>query len=159
MAGAVVFSVILFLACYASDNKYTADGPQAKQGLLVLDEAMLEEHPVVFLIQGWEIYRDMLLAPEDFAEGANNLTPDEFVFIGQYGGFEGSSPGRSPHGSATYRLTIVLPSEPFAYTLELPEIYSAYTLYINGVKAQQFGDPDPEHFRAETAITSGCAAG
>jgi hypothetical protein len=38
--------------------------------------------------------------------------------------------------------------------LELPEIYSAYTLYINGVKAEQFGDPDPGSYRPETGNAS-----
>jgi len=154
MAGAVAFSLALFWACYNLDNKYTAGGPQPERGVLVLSEAQLEKHPVVFLVHGWEIYRDRLLAPEDFAAGTGGLSPDEFVFIGQYGGFEAGNPERSPHGSATYRLTIGIPSEPAAYTLELPEIYSAYTLYINGVKAHQFGEPNPAHYRPETGMTS-----
>jgi len=154
MAGAVIFSLALFWACYNLDNKYTAGGPQPERGVLVLSEAQLEKYPVVFLVHGWEIHRDRLLAPEDFSLSAGGVSPDEFVFIGQYGGFEGSNPKRSPHGSATYRLSIDIPSEPAAYTLELPEIYSAYTLYINGVKAQQFGEPNPAHYRPETGMTS-----
>ena len=151
MAGVIVLSVTLFWLSYTFDNKYTASGPQPSTGLLTLTEATLKEYPVVFLTQGWEIHRDRLLAPYDFAQG---LRPDEYVYIGQYGGFEGSDVGRSPHGSATYRLNINIPSNPAAYTLELPEIYSTYKLFINGVKAEQFGDPDPANYRPETGNSS-----
>ena len=151
IAGVIVFSVTLFYVCYLFDNKYTANDPLPENGLLTLDEQSLSEHPVVFLTHGWEIYRDRLLAPTDFATG---LRPDEYVYLGQYGGFEGSDVRRSPHGSATYRLNITIPSVPAAYTLELPEIYSAYTLYINGVNAEQFGDPDPAGYRPETGNSS-----
>jgi len=147
MAGVIVFSVALFFLCYRFDNKYTASGPVAYNGMLALDEQTLDEFPVIFLTHGWEIYRDRLLSPEAFAAESR---PDEYVFIGQYGGFEGSDPRRSPHGSATYRLSIIIPPEPAAYTLELPEVYSAYTLYINGVLAAQFGDPDPGSYRPKT---------
>jgi len=147
MAGVIVFSVTLFWLCYTFDNKYTASGPQPENGLLMLGNDTLEKHPVVFLTNGWEIHRGKLLTPDDFAE---ELRPDEYVYIGQYGGFEGSDAGRSPHGSATYRINIIIPSTPAAYALELPEIYSAYTLYINGVKVEQFGNPDPANYRPQT---------
>ncbi len=155
--------LVLFLLSAASfyllhefDNKYTAKGPQPKSGVLMLEENTLAQYPVLFLVSDWEIYRDRLLTPEDFAE--NPPLPDELVFIGQYGGLEGrlkenASP-RSPHGSATYRLNIALPAEGRSYTLELPEIYSAYKLYINGVLMKEMGSPDPGSYRAETGIAS-----
>jgi len=151
VAGVIVLSVTLFWLCYSYDNKYTAGGPQPANGLLTLNENTLTKYPVVFLTHGWEIYRDRLLSPEDFAQ---SVGPDEYVFIGQYGGFEGSDASRGPHGSATYRLNIIIPPKPAAYTLELPEIYSAYTLFINGVKAEQFGDPYPGSYRPETGASA-----
>jgi len=131
-AGVIIFSVTLFSLCFLFDNKYTAEDSQAK---------------VTFLIYGWDIYRGKLLAPEDFTVG---LQPDEIVFIGQYAGFEGANSKANPHGCATYRLNISLPPEPAAYTLELPEIYSAYRLYINGIQVEQFGNPDPAQYRPQT---------
>ncbi|MCL2488772.1 MAG: ATP-binding protein, partial [Oscillospiraceae bacterium] len=147
MAGVILFSITLFWICYQFDNKYTAGGPQADNGLLTLDAATLHDYPVIFLTHGWEIHRGGLLTPEDFAE---NRRPDEIVYIGQYGGFEGNNPYGNPYGRATYRLNIVIPPEPAAYTLELPEIYSAYRLFINGVQAEQFGNPGPEHYYPQT---------
>ena len=40
--------------------------------------------------------------------------------------------GVTPHGCGTYALTLDLPETPAQYGLELPEIYSAYRLYLNG---------------------------
>ena len=151
MTGVIVFSVTLFLLCYRFDNKYAMIDPQPENGILVLEEEMLIRNPVVFLTQDWEIYRGRLLAPADFTA---NSRPDEYVYIGQYGGFEGDSIQSSPHGCATYRLNIVLPPDPASYTLELPEIYSAYTLYINGVRTEQYGNPALEGYRPETGHSS-----
>ena len=150
-----VLAVAAFCGVYLKDNKYTAQGPQPVGGVLVLNENSLVAHPVVFLIRDWEIYRGKLLAPADFT--GNPPAPDELVFIGQYDNFEwggAAGPASSPHGSATYRLNISLPQTPRSYTLELPEIYSAYTLYINGVLMKQMGDPAPQNYQAVTNVSS-----
>ena len=145
--GAVL--AIVCLAClflYRYDNKYMAPGPRGVSGVLVLDKP--EQHLVSFLVNGWEYYGGRLLSPEDFTESA--FPPDEYIYIGQYGGFEAGDFSASPHGSASYRLNIVIPDEPRAYMLELPEIYSAYRLYINGRLAASMGEPDPEKYKPAT---------
>jgi hypothetical protein len=150
-----LIAAALFYACYRYDNKYTAPGPQSMGGILMLDNEALARNPILYLVRDWEIYRDRLLAPADFMENAP--PPDELVFIGQYGGFEGSTedfPERSPHGSATYRLNIFLPPETRSYMLELPEIYSAYKLYINGAHMAQMGETEKEHYRPQTGNRS-----
>lgn len=144
-------SCALFYACYRHDNKYTAPGTQPVGGVLWLDEAALEADPIIFLVRDWEIYRGRLLTPEDLH--TDPPAPDQLTFLGQYGGFEGGDLTASPHGSATYRLRILLPSVPRSYTLELPEIYCAYRLYCNGVLMKQMGDPDPATYRAHTGNT------
>ena len=124
-------------------------GKRAAEGALVLSERDLRENPFIYLTTGWEIYRDRLLSPEDFDSGL--LLPDEIVYIGQYGGLEGrAGSGRTPHGSASYRLNISLPPEIQTYTLELPEIYSAYRLYINGELITGMGVPDNVGYHVET---------
>lgn len=158
---AVFFTAILLCFCglfylsYKFDNKYTVKSPQPANAVLNLDESTLERYPVFYPILDWEIYRGRLLTPEDFEE--NPPFPDELVFIGQYGGFEGrveSSVKPSPHGSATYRLNIFLPETPDNYTIELPEIYSAYRLYINGNLVKEVGQPEPERYLPQTVISS-----
>lgn len=138
----------LFFLAYRCDNKYTAPGAQPVGGVLSLSRQDLQAHPVTFLVRDWELYRGRLLTPADFAE--HPPIPDELAFIGQYGGFEGRDKNASPHGSATYRLRIRLPDEVRDYTLELPEIYSAYRLYINSRLVKQMGDPAYESYQAHT---------
>lgn len=144
-------SCLLFLACYLYDNKYTVRSSQAAGGVLHLSEEDLNTHPVRFLTNGWELYRNRLLAPEDFSH--NETAADEIVFVGQYAGLEDRTKP-SPHGSATYRLVMFLPSQPEKYTLELPEIYSAYRLYIGGMLIEQFGEPQSDGYFAQTGNSS-----
>ena len=146
------FAVCCCLLLHRYDNKYTASGPHAQNGVLRLDDDMLQLHPVIFLTDGWEFYRSRLLSPTDFAE--THPAPDEIIYIGQYGGFESGDVTASPHGSASYRLTILLSDKPCIYSLELPEIFSAYKLHINGELIAEMGEPKPEHYRPETGNRS-----
>lgn len=133
---------------YHYDNKYTTPGPRAMSGVLLLDEQALESYPVLHLVDGWELYNGRLLTPEDFKQSPP--LPDEYIFIGQYGGFEAGDVGASPHGSASYRLNIVVPDEVRTYMLELPEIFSAYRVYIGDTEIAGMGNPDPAGYRPET---------
>jgi len=148
LLAAISLAACMFTLCYNLDNKYTENAPRAVNGRLLLDEEALDRAPVFHLVWGWEFYRDALLSPEDFWPGQS--LPHEVIFIGQYPGFEAGDPSRSPHGSATYRLRIAVPAEPRSYTLELPEIYSAYRLYVNGELLAEMGNPDPGHYRPLT---------
>lgn len=136
------------LLLFQYDNKYTASGPQAEDGVLSLDAGDMNARPFLFLVKGWEYYSGRLLAPVDFA--VNPPAPDEIIYIGQYGGFEAGDRSASPHGSATYRLTVLLPEEPRSWAIELPEVYSAYRLYLNGEPAASMGEPEPDRYRPET---------
>lgn len=143
---ALAFS--LWFTLYHYDNKYTAQGPKAIDGLLTLDNHSLAENPVVFLVDGWEYYHGARLTPADFNE--NPPIPDQYIFIGRFGGFEGTDKASPPHGSASYRLRISLPQETASYALELPEIFSAYRLYVNGVLTVSMGEADPAFYRPQT---------
>jgi len=145
-------AVAVCFALYRYNNKYTAPGPQASNGVLTLSGQALDAYPAVFLVDGWEYYGGRLLTPEDLA--VNSPAPDQYIFIGRYGGFEAGDPNASPHGSASYRLKILTPDDASTYTLELPEIYSAYRLYINDVLTVEMGDPDPGNYRSATGDRS-----
>lgn len=146
-AGAVIGSVLLFLLCYRFDNKYTTTTPQPRGGILLLDEPTLQHSPLLFLVNGWEAYPG-LLTPEELH--ADPLRSGKSVFIGQYTGFDFGDTRQSRHGSATLLLNIALPASPRLYAMELPEIYSAYRLYINGELLCEMGDPAPEQYLALT---------
>lgn len=129
---ALFCAAALFLLQYHYDNKYNAPGARAENGVLDLS-AETDSPSLSILAYGWEYYPQQLLGPGEF----DGHTPG-YIYLGQYGGFE--SGGSSPHGCATYRLIIRLPSKPGEYALELPEIYTASRVWINGRLASSLGD-------------------
>ena len=56
---------------------------------------------------------------------------------------------KSPFGSGTYRMTLVLPEKEKQYAIGLTEIFSAYKLYINGELMGQMGNPDPDNYQEQ----------
>ncbi|MDL2237293.1 ATP-binding protein [Christensenellaceae bacterium OttesenSCG-928-K19] len=142
---AIALSVFLFLVCYEYDNKYNTDTPQPKGGILLLDEKTLEQHPVLFLVNGWEAYNGLLTPGQLHSDP---LRSHKSIYIGEYTGFHFGDTNLSPHGSATLVLNIAIPSSRRSYALELPEIYSAYRLYMNGELLCEMGDPSPDSYTA-----------
>lgn len=141
-------TVLICFGLYLCDNKYTSSGPQASNGIINISEKDLEDNPVIILVDGWEYYKGVLLKPDNFQDP--QLLPDEYCYIGQYGGFEGGGTNDSTHGSGTYRLKLNLPQTEHSYTLELPEIFSSYNAYINKDIVAQTGNPDPDNYKAQT---------
>ncbi|WP_343207974.1 GHKL domain-containing protein [Anaerolentibacter hominis] len=128
---------IWFCCLFLYGNKYTYPGTQASQGVLNLQEHGSDQFPLRFLWDGWEFYQYKTLTPDDFARGG--CYPDAYLFLGQYGGFELGDLHASPHGTATYRLTLFTTAKVREYTLELPEIFSSYVLWINGKQMKLAG--------------------
>ncbi len=144
-----LLAALCCLWLYRWDNKYAHPGPRAMNGALVLDERLLAEYPAFYLIDGWAYYPGLLLTPEELIR--SEPKPDEYIYIGKYGGFDAGDAAASPHGSASYRLTISVPETPRAYALELPEIFSAYRLYVNGRLRFAMGETgEPPLYRPET---------
>ena len=148
---ACLLSFAVFSLSYHFDNKYTTHSPQAMGGVLFLNQGELDKHPVIYLINGWELYQNRLLTPQEYA--AEHPSPDQYTAIGQYSGFE-SEKHAGPHGSATYRLSLILPEQTASYTLELPEIYSAYRLYLNDTLLVSCGNPEPDGYTPQTKTGS-----
>ncbi len=66
MASSAFLAVVAILFLYYFDNKYTAGGKQAENGILRLTEEEAENRPVRYLIEGWEYYPEVLLEPAAF---------------------------------------------------------------------------------------------
>lgn len=109
---------LLLAALYRFDNKYTAGPPYGEAGVFSFEQGDLDGP--LFLIDGW-------------------LLDGREVFAGQYSNFSYLPGGASPFGVGTYRLTLRYAGPPTVLTLELPEIFSDYTLYVNGEIAAQRG--------------------
>lgn len=141
----MILSFMFFYVLYCSNNKYMTREEKAIHGLLYADGSY-ESFPVYYLSREWEYYPDALLTPEDDLDKYYF----RYISIGEYGGMELGNSERSPYGSGTYRLKIMLPAEQHTYGLYLPEIFSAYNLYVDGVLVGQMGNPDPDHYVERT---------
>lgn len=152
---AIILTIPLFLLQYRCDNKYNYNRIYGSHGILDLSSAALTQ-PISILAYGWEYYAQQLLSPGEFEGQAPS-----YLFLGQYGGFEGSSPTSSPHGCATYRLNIRLPQETGEYALELPEIYSSSRIWVNGRLVSDLGNVSAENISPSirTGIITFQAAG
>lgn len=122
------FCILLFFI----DNKYTDDSIQPINGILYYEET----GKCTYLIRQWMIYPDILLSPDDIADY------DGYRYYGDIGG------KRDYHSdSLTYRLIMMLPETQKEYALELPEIFSACELYINGKSILKLGDPSTDYYK------------
>lgn len=136
LLGALLF-FLFFQFLYQADNKYTAGAPYGRDGHFAFTAADLERGRPLFLIDGWTLYADRALTPD--ALSGKDLPPAETVFIGQYPNFSFLSPGHSAFGEATYRLTLDYSGPPLILALEIPEIFTDYTLWINGQAVTEKG--------------------
>ena len=112
----------LFRLTYLYDNRYTAGPPYGEAGVFSFTEADLNRP--LFLVDGW------LLSVDGSAE--------QETFLGEYSNFSFVPGHTSPFGAAVYRLTLRCPGQQ-ALSLVLPEIFSDYTLWIDGVPAATRG--------------------
>ncbi len=100
-------------------------------------------HPQVALNGTWEMWWSKLITPSEI--GA--VGPGRSVPMPR---FWNTLPQPYPAlGSATFRLQLKLPTSVSHWLLRVPNIHCAYTLYINGQKALQMGNPsqDPRRYR------------
>lgn len=144
----LALSSLFFLFLYFFDNKYTYSTSQPANGILVLTNDDIENDPLRFLCRGWCFYPDELLTPKDFTQA----NPSEYMVyrnIGEQTNFA-SNYNVTPHGCATYVLHLFLPDTEASYSLELPEIYSAYRLYIDEALILEVGNPDPDSYQPLT---------
>ena len=109
---------LLLAGTYRFDNKYTAGPPYGEDGVFSFSESDLTK-PIP-LVDGW-------------------LLDGREVFIGQYSNFS-FLPGRdSPFGEGTYTLTLRYEGPPRTLLLELPQVFTEYTLYVNQRPAASTG--------------------
>lgn len=108
-----LFALLLALL-YRFDNKYTAPPPYGEAGVFSFAPSDLERP--LLLTDGW-------------------LLNGNEVFIGEYSNFSYLPGGTSPFGKGRYQLTLRYFGAPTALILEIPEIFTDYTLYVNGAPA------------------------
>lgn len=140
-------SSLFFLGLYQFNNKYGQDTIQAANGIMALSEEELQKSPVRFLVSGWAFYPDALLTPEEILDESHYM---RYLSIGEQTNF--SSPASpSPYGCGTYQMTFFLPERKEVYALEIPEVFSAYNLYLDQDRSCKWGNRHRGHHWFKTA--------
>jgi len=134
--GCIIMAAIL-LCSYLYKEKEIDKSPQVVQGVMDLRNRDLTDG-IVKLDGEWEFYWQQLLEPTDFRDGKQPSTVDYFTVPSKWNAYK-STEIRPGEGYATYRLNIKF-DEPARYlTLKIPDVTTAYKLYINGELVSSVG--------------------
>ena len=117
MAALTVLIVFLTLLYYR-DNKYQTPPPYGKSGVITLSEKDLEQKNPVFLIDGWLL--------------SDGRVTDKLTYIGEFSSLQREELSASPHGKARYQLTLRYDGVSKMVSVDFPELYSQYTIFLDG---------------------------
>lgn len=134
MASSAFLAVVAILFLYYFDNKYTAGGKQAENGILRLTEEEAENRPVRYLIEGWEYYPEVLLEPGSF-QGMEEEGSRQIVKTGLLGRMNRDRAWTA----GTYRMVLYLPDTGKPFALEIPAIQGASRVYVRGKLIGEWG--------------------
>lgn len=139
----ITAAILLFFFQYQFDNKYTFDSPVGVDGVLDLSHNFQSTNMLTY---GWEIYEQKFIDSNDISQ----IKSDKIIYIGEYRdlGFTQDL----PHGNATYHLKVMLPKEKQYYAMEVPEIYSASSIYINHDLLWKTGQLEPYHGHVHSGV-------
>jgi len=142
-AGMTALAVVaaLCILLYASGGICHASGPDrpaaAKKGMLDLSGIDFSRAGAVKLDGEWEFYWNRLIDPKEFNTEPPPV-PDGYYPVPLFWtGYEGLDlPSR---GVATYRIRVVTDDFPRVLSIRTPEIFSEYSLWINGSLVDRHG--------------------
>ncbi len=145
-----ILSFLSFTILYFTDNKYNKDKIHGYGGYLDLSQNNFNKNSVVHLCYGWDVYPQEHVPYDELSSHEAPLN----IFIGQYSGMDFGKTDIPYFGKATYHLKISLPEAIQSYTLEIPEIFSSYELYINGNLLSKCGNIDSANYAEATKNSS-----
>lgn len=128
-----VFLAMMFIGVliYVWQASGTNKQPQAILGTMDLVKWDLAGGGTIKLDGEWEFYWGELLEPSDFLEGKKPTTDNYFSVPNKWNYYKsGSSPTGDGYG--TYRLHVKLHKSGQYLTIQIPDVATAYNLYIDG---------------------------
>ncbi|WP_316790537.1 ATP-binding protein [Pedobacter frigoris] len=129
-----LYSVLLLLCCFIQYGFADKNHPPiAKKGVIDLRGQSFTSN--IALNGQWEFYWNQLINPMDTTIGNAELVDFPFRWT------ESKIKGKTypSYGYATYKLQILLSKDAPPLRLEMPDVYCAYVLYINGKMALSDG--------------------
>lgn len=118
-----VMLALFFLLFYYKDNKYYTPPPYGKSGMINLSEGDLEQKNPIFLIDGWLL-----------TDGRVTNKP---TYIGEFSNLQRRDLLVSPHGQAWYQLTLCYDGADRIVSVDFPQLYSEYMIFLDGTLLAQ----------------------
>lgn len=135
IAGTILLSLLGLLAITHHDNKYITKAALTQDNLCIIPEKGYYS-----LVDGWELYPDLLLFPEDFSEEPPTYYS---TWAGEYPNLSFFHEDKNPYGTATWRLRLSGNGNVMLY---LQEPLCAARVYVDGLCLGETGElPDGEN--------------
>lgn len=134
-AGALILSLLGLHIITQYDNKYITKAVPAQDQFY-----MIPEKGYCSLADGWELYPDALLSPDDFS--SRPLTRYN-TWAGEYPNLALFHEDRNPYGTATWRMHLRGNGSVLLY---LQEPLCASKVYVNGILLGGNGEVSPENY-------------
>ncbi len=126
---------LLFISC--TQNKTSENIPKAVKGIIDLRQTDLSQQ-IIPLKGEWAFYWKQLLTPKDTPVYNSNFVHFPQLWEKTY--INGRA--LNSEGYASYSLTVLLPKHNKSLALSVPDTYSSYRLFLNGVEFCNNGSPD-----------------
>lgn len=129
IAGTIILSLLGLLAITRHDNKYITKAVLTQDNLCIIPKK-----GYCSLVDGWELYPDLLLFPEDFSKEAPSYYS---TWAGEYPNLSLFHTDRNPYGTATWRLHLIGSGNVMLY---LQEPLCAAKVYVDGLCLGETGE-------------------
>lgn len=153
----ILLSVLALTGCTKGQDKISS--PVSIDGVLDLTVWDFNKNGVVNLDGEWEFYWKQLYDSNHFLNGISSVDKNLIKIPRSWNGYEVDGTPIEGTGYATFRLLIRLPEKNKPKALELPSIYTAHKLWINGDLVSSNGQvsttregSDPKHFHKVVSL-------
>ena len=115
---ALAVMAVFFTLLFYMDNKYQTPPPYGKSGLITLSEQDIGRQAPIFLIDGWLL--------------SDGRVTDEPTYIGEFSNLQRGDASVSPHGRASYQMTLRYVGAPRIVSVDFPWLASWYEISLDG---------------------------
>lgn len=129
IAGTIILSLLGLLTITHYDNKYITKAALTQDNLCIIPEK-----GYCSLVDGWELYPDLLLFPEDFTEKTQSYYS---TWAGEYPNLSLFHENKNPYGVATWRLHLTGSGNVLLY---LQEPLCVARVYVDGLCLGETGE-------------------
>lgn len=135
IAGTLMFCLLGLSTVNSYDNKYITKAALTQDNICVIPEK-----GYCSLVDGWELYPDILLFPEDFSSGTQSYYS---TWAGEYPNLALFHENKNPYGLSTWRLHLQGSGNIMLY---LQEPLCAARVYVNGICLGETGNVSSDHY-------------